>query len=382
MQDRAGGLPNVMRNLLEFRDPTKFRYEIVLLDQREYPASRITEDMNAERTNRIVWDSRDNLSKVYLKFGAMIDKPDALLVTNSPLELTAAAYCQLPNPIVHIIHNSYPIARQVPARFQGIVDRFITVSQSLAGKMKDLGVERVRYIAQPVRIPKIRREPVDCPLRIVLAGRMVAAKGLARVPEVDHFLRSHGVAAQWTLIGDGPEVNRVRSAWPFSQMANWTGEIPNEMVLDYLREQDVLLLPSSVMEGMPMVVAEAMARGVVPVVFDLDSGIPELVLHGETGYVCHQRDAAQMGQALLNLHSDRELLDGMSIAAAKHAAALCDGFERAAEYEDVFENALCSPRPKEDLRKFRAGGILDSSRVPNFLSRTIRIHRKYGRRTQ
>ena len=53
--------------------------------------------------------------------------------------------------------------------------------------------------------------------------------------------------------------------------------------MQILEQQDAYILTSE-FEGMPNALNEAMARGCVPVVTDIRSGIPELVRYGVNGY--------------------------------------------------------------------------------------------------
>jgi glycosyltransferase involved in cell wall biosynthesis len=69
-----------------------------------------------------------------------------------------------------------------------------------------------------------------------------------------------------------------------------------------LEEFDVFALPSWI-EGLPMVVLEAMAHG-KPVVATPVGGTPELVVEGETGLLVPARDAAALEQALARLLDD------------------------------------------------------------------------------
>ncbi|HYH46766.1 MAG TPA: glycosyltransferase family 4 protein, partial [Thermoanaerobaculia bacterium] len=63
-----------------------------------------------------------------------------------------------------------------------------------------------------------------------------------------------------------------------------------------------LVVPSTY-EGMPLVVLEAMAAG-VPVVASRVSGIPEVVVDGETGWLVPKEDPAALAGALAEVLAD------------------------------------------------------------------------------
>jgi glycosyltransferase involved in cell wall biosynthesis len=67
---------------------------------------------------------------------------------------------------------------------------------------------------------------------------------------------------------------------------------------------DVFCLPSSA-EGLPLVVLEAMAAG-KPVVATAVGGVPELVIHGETGLLVAPGDVDALRRALADLLADPE----------------------------------------------------------------------------
>jgi glycosyltransferase involved in cell wall biosynthesis len=74
-------------------------------------------------------------------------------------------------------------------------------------------------------------------------------------------------------------------------------------ILDALTSHDFFVLLSD-FEGLPLSLVEAMARGCVPVVPEIPSGIPELIDSGEDGLIVAGRDYDEWAKQLTELWRD------------------------------------------------------------------------------
>ena len=123
-------------------------------------------------------------------------------------------------------------------------------------------------------------------------GHLVLIRALAR-------LRAAGTELQLRCIGNGPFDDVLRRAvvdHGVADLVEFVGVLPPASVAAELREADVFCLPSFA-EGLPVSIMEAMAVG-VPVVTTYISGIPELVVDGETGWVVPAGDDESLARAL------------------------------------------------------------------------------------
>jgi glycosyltransferase involved in cell wall biosynthesis len=125
-------------------------------------------------------------------------------------------------------------------------------------------------------------------------------------------------------------------------------------------------------EGLPVALLEAGAAGVVPVASDLASGIPEIVRHGETGYLAPVGDCRAFAAAIQALATDRQRLDAMSAAVRSLVARDWDIRARARAYESLFERWAELRRPRARRRERLYGSRLDRPWIPNPLVRTVR----------
>jgi glycosyltransferase involved in cell wall biosynthesis len=107
------------------------------------------------------------------------------------------------------------------------------------------------------------------------------------------------------LAGDGPmrtplELERDRLG--LGTRVRFLGQRPD--VLTIMHASDLLVLPS-LTEAFPMVLLEAMAIG-LPVLATRVGGVPELITHGDDGWVVEPGDQQAFQRALLEALSDEE----------------------------------------------------------------------------
>lgn len=126
---------------------------------------------------------------------------------------------------------------------------------------------------------------------------------------------SHSI--EFRIVGDGPqriEIERRIFVRKLSKKIRVEGF--SHQVKQVLEETSVLILCSE-MEGLPMVILEAMAMG-IPVIASNVGGVPELVINGQTGFLIdiHASDRVEQFSAAVNkLSSDRKMYEEMSRAA-------------------------------------------------------------------
>jgi glycosyltransferase involved in cell wall biosynthesis len=152
-------------------------------------------------------------------------------------------------------------------------------------------------------------------------GRLVPAKNYPLMLQVAlDVLRTHPETT-FLLVGGGPLEAELRSRLRHLGLDRkvWlTGE--RDDVADLMSALDVFLLTSS-REGMPNAVMEAMAVGLPCVVTDA-GGSAELVVHGETGYVCPVGDQDGLATSVRRLLDDAAARD--RFAAAGRARVACE----------------------------------------------------------
>lgn len=148
------------------------------------------------------------------------------------------------------------------------------------------------------------REAVDHPWLcdktipvLVAAGRLAPWKGFADLFEAVALLNGHR-QFRLMILGDGPlraELQNLIESRGLVGTVELLGYVENP--LKYFARADVFVL-SSLVEGMPNVLVEAMMCGCTPVSTDCPTGPRELLQDGKYGYLVPMRDSAAMAAAI------------------------------------------------------------------------------------
>ncbi len=147
--------------------------------------------------------------------------------------------------------------------------------------------------------------PVVNGLKVVAVGRMVEKKGFRYLIEAAKILQDQGGVFTIELLGSGPlrdELVQLAESLGVNDKVRFLGQASTAEVRVSMRDADVVVVPSVTgksgeMEGIPVVLMEAMALG-VPVISTRHSGIPELVRNGETGIVVEEKNPSALASAL------------------------------------------------------------------------------------
>jgi glycosyltransferase involved in cell wall biosynthesis len=169
-------------------------------------------------------------------------------------------------------------------------------------------------------------------------GRFAVQKNHALLVEAFAQVRSNA-PLYLLLVGGGELENAVReqvAGLGLQERVRFLGIRAD--VAEILNASDVFVL-SSLWEGNPMSVMEAMAAG-LPVVSTAVGGVPELVREGETGLLVPSEDAAALAQAMQALVDDPVRRQAMGAAARQHAVAHFDIRHTARGYEQLYETLL------------------------------------------
>ncbi len=189
---------------------------------------------------------------------------------------------------------------------------------------------------------------LDAPL-LGSVGRIVEAKGYQHLLSAIGLLRVDHPGLRWLAVGDGvlrAELAALAGAADLGDAVIWAGRRTD--VSELLAAMDIWVM-SSIREGLPVALLEAMAAG-RPIVATRVGGIPDAVRDGVDGLLVPPADPAALAAAVAALLGDPARAAGLAAAAHRRAAAEYSIGSVARRIEDVYRHELRSATRKGRIR--------------------------------
>jgi glycosyltransferase involved in cell wall biosynthesis len=288
-----------------------------------------------------IWRARPRLVHLHV---SQVFVQDVVWLLSRPLRYAYIAHVHLdvqPSGRLGRLYSVY--ARRVLPRVLRGAARVVVLSadQRSVAHAAHVRPDRIAVIPNGIDVPAPDGPPRvlrrGAALRVLFVGRLSPQKN---VPALLQALAVLGPSFTCALLGDGPERDGLEALTRdlgIADRVRLVGRVPAADVGDWYRWADCLVLVSHV-EGMPMVLLEAMAAG-LPVVVADRSGMRELV--GAAG-VAVEPVAADVARALRVLAAGGDRYTEMSRSARARALEFSwDASVRSFEalYASVLEEA-------------------------------------------
>jgi glycosyltransferase involved in cell wall biosynthesis len=214
--------------------------------------------------------------------------------------------------------------------------------------------------ATPAERARLRAElglPPDA-LLVAVVGRVEDQKGVDHLIRAARTVTAEVPAAHVVVVGDGtrrPEMERLAAELGLAERVHFTGW--RHDLTDVMRAIDVLALPSR-WEAFGIVNLEAMAAA-KPVVGFAVEGIPEVVVHGETGLLSPAGDEEGLARDLVRVLTDPELAARLGGAGRRRFVEQYAPEQMARAHVELYDRLLTAAaegrrRPSLPLRRGRA----------------------------
>ncbi len=204
----------------------------------------------------------------------------------------------------------------------------------------------IEVIQNFVDVKRFNKKPIDA-FRQAIAPHhekiIIHASNFRRIKRVEDVVRifakiNSEVASKLLFVGDGPERPGAESLCRelgICDNVRFVGK--QEQMEEILAIGDLFLLTSEY-ESFGLAALEAMAAG-VPVVSTNAGGLPEINVHGDTGYLSNVGDIDSMSKYSIELLSDKEKLARFKTNAYAHAK-LFDIQNIVPKYEALYDRFL------------------------------------------
>jgi colanic acid/amylovoran biosynthesis glycosyltransferase len=201
--------------------------------------------------------------------------------------------------------------------------------------VSDFNVQHFEHQFAPETAAKVRRlyngihldqfpyqSPLSRPPQIIAVGRLVEKKGFSVLIDACAILRRRRLPFNCCLVGSGElqsilqsQINELK----LQDDVQILGPQPQNVVKELIAGSAVMAVPcihgsDGNRDGLPTVLLESMALGTPCVATDV-TGIPEVVVDGQTGLLVKSHDAVALADALARLLTSPEQRVDLSLAA-------------------------------------------------------------------
>lgn len=234
---------------------------------------------------------------------------------------------------------SCQILRSSHAKESSKVSAVVGISQSILSRFTSAGyfsmaTKQVIYnvrTAPDSSIPRVRESGQKLVLGYL--GTISKVKGVEWL--IRQFLKL-SVPATLKIAGKGDEtVEEEFKVFAAGHEVEFVGYVkPN----DFLKDVDVLVVPSLWEEPLGMVAIEALANS-VPVITSGKGGLSESVKHEVNGLICPPDQPDSLGEAIVRLYDNPSLYNHLSANARDSVSHLLDKDRLISEYNQVVQAA-------------------------------------------
>ncbi|MBN2716337.1 MAG: glycosyltransferase [Deltaproteobacteria bacterium] len=231
-------------------------------------------------------------------------------------------------------------------------DLFLAASSELKSLMEQIGCPKDKVVVNTLGIdlkmfqPSEAQPNSDRPL-ILMVGRFVEKKGHEYGIRAAAMARDAGCNFELVLVGDGPlkvHCEQLIEELHLGDRVRMPGEQPHSEIQKLMSQAFVVMAPSVIAKNLDresgiIVLKEAAASG-VPAIGTLHGGIPDIIDHGETGYLVPERDAASIGKHLIALLNNTALRQKMGAAARQKMEQEYNIITRVQHLESIYDEVI------------------------------------------
>lgn len=197
-------------------------------------------------------------------------------------------------------------------------DRVICVSESDRNLALNLGIGTpeelvtIRYGIEnkPLPLANLSQDPP----RLIMVARFNEQKDQATLLQAIAKLKQKKLRFHLDLVGNGPSRETCESLAKHLQISDYVSFLGDRLDVPDLLARSQIFILSTHYEGLPISILEAMRSG-LPVVATEVNGVPEEVIHNQTGFVVPHANVNALASVLASLINNSQLRKEMGNAA-------------------------------------------------------------------
>lgn len=193
-------------------------------------------------------------------------------------------------------------------------DSFLKEMHFMVGKHFDNKITSITNpltISEPTKTNYINSKKKQ----ILFVGRMTNQKGFNLLIKVwKKFSMSNIDNWELVMLAAGADRKKLEQIINKEALKNIRIDNPTTEIYKYYEESAILIM-TSIYEGLPLVLAEAMSRGCVPIAFDSFCSVHDIITDGKNGILIPPFNIKEYSCSLSNIVNDKELWTEMSCSA-------------------------------------------------------------------
>lgn len=220
----------------------------------------------------------------------------------------------------YMIEKEHINRNKISVVYNGILPDIYTIDIDSIEKRKELGIKNGEFV-----IGNVARLTLNKDHQTLLEAFRIVSKKMANTRLV--------------IVGDGPErshLEHIAESIGIKEKVIFLGQ--RRDVAEILNTFDLFAL-SSIREGFPIAVLEAMAASLPVIATDVD-GNKELVKDGETGLVVKAKEPKDMAEAIIKLIQNKEIANAMGKKGFKRINDYFTLDKTIKEYEKIYEGLV------------------------------------------
>ncbi|MCP9751934.1 glycosyltransferase family 4 protein [Ferruginibacter sp. HRS2-29] len=373
LPDVEAGVSRIVKNLLRYRKKNSgYTYAVVLFRSDNQQMDACDGNFAADEVIRFYYPSEESAFSTFRRLSKTLKSQWDIIVGNDGLEIKMVATMRLQNPVVYILHGDFPYYYSMAKHYGTVVDGFIAYSNKIEKDVAafENGAGRTRKIYYPSAAaadePGNKKQPRGEKLKILFAGSLIERKGAHLLPAIYERIKKNGVDNfQFTIAGNGPLENALKQQLGDQPGVSFAGWLNEAAVMQEMKQADIFLFPSF-LEGLPNVLIETLSAGAVPVAFDIESGVSDVIRNGVNGILLPVGDANAIADAVTGLYHDHAKFEMLR----NNSAAMLQKFEPFAQ-ADAYEKAIVEisqhKREGKIYPPYIRGRVLDRKWIPGWI---------------